>query len=95
MEVKNGIYAYHMPFDEKYCSHQSASSASSDTYKSRAIRKSDKPTLLSKRVLGIEFLMCNSCFWCASYYHFSSSYNRLAKCPACNSFRLESMPLFS
>ena len=36
------------------------------------------------------FIICNSCFWCASLY----SNSRTVKCPLCNSYsNLESIPL--
>jgi hypothetical protein len=36
------------------------------------------------------FVICNSCFWCASLY----SDSRTVKCPLCNSYsNLESIPL--
>jgi hypothetical protein len=36
------------------------------------------------------FVMCNTCFWCASLY----SDSRTIKCPLCNSYsNLESIPL--
>src|ERR687896_459757 len=40
----------------------------------------------------IHFLLCGSCFWCAS--HFNNIGNIIAKCPSCNSAnRVESIPL--
>jgi hypothetical protein len=36
------------------------------------------------------FLLCKSCFWCAS---FLSKYKILTACPTCMNFDLESMPL--
>ena len=74
-----------------------SSSFSPDTYNRRAIRKSDEASSSpsSKKVLDVEFLLCNSCFWCASYYRNSSDKNRITKCPACYSDELESMPISS
>jgi hypothetical protein len=37
-----------------------------------------------------QFLICNSCFWCASIL---TSYFRLRKCPRCSGEALESMSL--
>jgi hypothetical protein len=38
-----------------------------------------------------DFLICNSCFWCASLY---SNSRTIIKCPMCNSYgNLESIPL--
>jgi hypothetical protein len=37
------------------------------------------------------FVICNSCFWCASLY---SDLRRIIKCPLCNSYtNLESIPI--
>lgn len=44
--------------------------------------------------IDINFLICNSCYWCASVY---SNMNNLvnAKCPVCDdSSNLESMPIY-
>jgi hypothetical protein len=39
----------------------------------------------------INFLLCESCFWCASYF---SNYRKVvSKCPTCSSNCLESMPI--
>ena len=37
------------------------------------------------------FLMCKSCFWCASFLN--SRYRSLNACPACKDSVLESMPI--
>ena len=37
------------------------------------------------------FLMCKSCFWCASFLY--SKYRSLNKCPSCMNPELESMPI--
>lgn len=37
----------------------------------------------------IYFLLCNSCFWCASYL----SKTLITDCPACRMTTLESMPI--
>jgi hypothetical protein len=44
----------------------------------------------------IQFLICPSCFWCASYINWSSSkeYETLTKCVMCKS-RIESIPIGS
>ena len=36
-----------------------------------------------------DFMICNSCYWCAS--NLSSYYP--AKCPSCNSDKIESIPI--
>ena len=39
----------------------------------------------------IHFLLCESCFWCASYI--SSKSVSIAKCPRCYSNKIEWMPI--
>lgn len=101
MEVESDTYEYSKPCNQGDTHNQSAalsSSFSPDTYNRRAIRKSDKASSSSSssnKVLDIEFLLCNSCFWCASYYHTPSSDSGIAKCPVCHKYDLESMPLSS
>ena len=38
------------------------------------------------------FLICKSCFWCASYFTIVGDII-ISKCQACNSDRVESMPI--
>ena len=43
--------------------------------------------------MSIHFLLCESCFWCASQ---SSNYNKnniITECPSCKSNQIESMPI--
>lgn len=46
---------------------------------------------------GIQFLICPSCFWCASYTGLSSSksYERLTQCVVCKNDKIESIPIGS
>jgi hypothetical protein len=37
------------------------------------------------------FLICRSCFWCASY--FNNMRRSVETCPSCNDAKLESMPI--
>jgi hypothetical protein len=39
----------------------------------------------------IHFLLCESCFWCASYL--SSKSVSIAKCPNCNNDKIQWMPI--
>jgi hypothetical protein len=39
----------------------------------------------------IHFLLCESCFWCASYIYSKSV--SIAKCPNCYSNKIEWMPI--
>jgi hypothetical protein len=41
----------------------------------------------------IHFLLCESCLWCASYLRENGG-STISKCPACNSGRIESIPIF-
>jgi hypothetical protein len=38
----------------------------------------------------INFLLCGSCFWCASYFN---STTILTRCPTCGNDNVESMPI--
>jgi hypothetical protein len=38
-----------------------------------------------------QFLICNSCLWCASYLSLKSQY--VEDCPACRSDRIEVIPI--
>ena len=53
-----------------------------------------KPEILSKErevTEEINFLLCESCFWCASYF---SNYSEVvSKCPTCGNDNVESMPI--
>jgi predicted Zn-ribbon and HTH transcriptional regulator len=48
----------------------------------------DNKKELSRRIY---FLLCESCFWCAS--HISSKNISIAKCPNCYSDKIEWMPI--
>jgi hypothetical protein len=37
------------------------------------------------------FLICRSCFWCASY--FNNMHRSVERCPSCNDAKVESMPI--
>ena len=39
----------------------------------------------------INFLLCESCFWCASY--FNNNMKVVTKCPICGNGNIESMPI--
>ncbi len=51
---------------------------------------------LSKQIC---FLLCETCFWCASAISFRSkneyNYEWVSNCPICNSNKIESMPISS
>ena len=38
----------------------------------------------------IHFLLCQSCFWCASYFNYSEV---VTSCPTCESNSIESLPI--
>ena len=53
-----------------------------------------KPDIISKEIEvsdKINFLLCESCFWCASY--FNSYRKEVGKCPTCSRGNVESMPI--
>jgi hypothetical protein len=39
----------------------------------------------------VDFLLCPSCFWCASYFNFSEL--SIVKCPVCHNSRIEQLPV--
>ena len=43
--------------------------------------------------MSIHFVLCESCFWCASQSSNSNTYNRITKCPSSRSNQIESMPI--
>ena len=53
-----------------------------------------KTDIISKVIEGsdkINFLLCESCFWCASYFN---NYRMVVtKCPICGNKKIESMPI--
>ena len=53
-----------------------------------------KPDIISKEIEvsdKINFLLCESCFWCASYFN---NYRMVVtKCPICGNKKIESMPI--
>ena len=53
-----------------------------------------KPDIISKEIEvsdKINFLLCESCFWCASYFN---NYRKVVtNCPICVSKKIESMPI--
>jgi hypothetical protein len=54
-----------------------------------------KPDIISKEIEvsdKINFLLCESCFWCASYFN---NYRKVVtNCPICGSKKIESMPIW-
>src|SRR5262245_37740390 len=38
----------------------------------------------------IHFLICQSCFWCASYFNYAEV---ISRCPTCDSNNVESLPI--
>ena len=53
-----------------------------------------KPDIISKEIEvsdKINFLLCESCFWCASYFN---NYKMVVtNCPTCGNENIESMPI--
>jgi hypothetical protein len=53
-----------------------------------------KPDIISMVIEGsdkINFLLCESCFWCASYFN---NYRKVVTdCPICGNKKIESMPI--
>ena len=40
---------------------------------------------------GIDFVLCRSCYWCASYFNFGEM--TIITCPMCHSNRIDQLPL--
>ena len=53
--------------------------------------KQHQKTNTIRRYHDAEFLICNSCLWCASYFSHNPHY--VENCPACRSDRMETMPI--
>lgn len=53
--------------------------------------KSARPSV-ARIAKKIDFLLCNSCFWCASYLNMRGGLG-LTECPSCNENKIELMPL--
>jgi hypothetical protein len=41
----------------------------------------------------LQFLLCESCFWCASYIISDAEKRNISACPCCKSIRLESISI--
>ena len=59
----------------------------------------DKKTKISKQ---INFMLCESCFWCASslssspsLYDLSNDDDTISKCPICNEYALKLIPIYN
>lgn len=49
-----------------------------------------------KRISQISFVICNSCYWCATYIGFDASSSLLSPaCHGCNSHDTELMPVLT
>jgi hypothetical protein len=46
----------------------------------------------TSRIKKIDFLLCNSCFWCASYLNLSTSLV-IVQCPLCKENAVEWIPI--
>ncbi len=59
--------------------------------RSRLNSKNNNPDDKKEVYRQIHFLLCESCFWCASYL--SSKSVSVAKCPNCHNRRVNWMPI--
>ena len=48
---------------------------------------------IDRRSKNVNFLICNSCFWCTSLLSSDARYTRFELCPCCESSMIESMPI--
>jgi hypothetical protein len=69
------------------------SSESTIVHATTAIVGNENPAAspIAKISKKIDFLLCNSCFWCASYLNLRSF--GFMKCPSCKENTIERMPL--
>lgn len=44
-------------------------------------------------VENIHFLLCKSCFWCASQFDNCDTRHMITECPSCNGTDVESLPI--
>jgi hypothetical protein len=44
-------------------------------------------------VENIHFLLCGSCFWCASQSNNCNTSDMITECPSCNGIKVESLPI--
>jgi hypothetical protein len=58
------------------------------------LSKGDDPhdNRTTSEIKKIDFLLCNSCFWCASYLNLGSGFI-VIQCPSCKETAIESMPI--
>ena len=47
----------------------------------------------NKRTSPISFVICNSCYWCATYFGIDASSSSLLVCHGCNSHDTELLPI--
>jgi len=93
MAVEEGTYRYSKACNQKDPYDQSPSFSFKNTHNYENIleRASDKTSPSSSKK-DKQFLLCSSCFWCAS---FTGTHKRMiTQCPSCNNVTLESMPIF-
>jgi hypothetical protein len=48
-----------------------------------------------KRTSPISFVICNSCYWCATYFGIDASSSSLPVCHGCKSHDTELMPILT
>lgn len=60
-----------------------------DVINTMAIEKGRKSN--RKNIISVRFLLCGSCFWCASLINIIDG--TIGKCPSCKNNRVESMPV--
>jgi hypothetical protein len=71
------LYRYHSPIVQNY-----------NLYTTLKVKAAElKRTRISDE---ISFLICQSCFWCASYFNYPEI---ISRCPTCDSNYVESLPI--
>ena len=59
-----------------------------------ASNEKTRPSPIVKISKKIDFLLCNSCFWCVSYLNLRRSFG-VTEGPSCNENTIERMPLYA
>jgi rubrerythrin len=68
-----------------------ASSEATIRYATAAVVTNGKQSPVARISKKIDFLLCNSCFWCASYLNMRDYAD--IECPSCKQNTIEWMPL--
>jgi hypothetical protein len=70
---------------------------SSSDIKTELGRKSKENNIILRPTNHIHFVICNSCYWCATYFNINDldSTSQVLRCPLCDSHHTELTPISS